>query len=99
MDEDGAPLGMIFGGNSNFSYAFKFANIFDADKPYKDYFSKFNFQTMKLSRLLLAIPMTAILSSGVLGQTINIGVNASGKLLLRWMVKYQNRYHSSTNSN
>jgi len=40
MDEDGAPLGMIFGGNSNFSYAFKFANIFDADKPYKDYFFK-----------------------------------------------------------
>ena len=40
MDEDGTPLGMIFGGNSNFSYAFKFTNIFNADKPYRDYFFK-----------------------------------------------------------
>ncbi|WP_299579595.1 hypothetical protein [Mucilaginibacter sp.] len=34
----GVPLGMIFGGNQNYSYAIKFSNIFDTDQPYHGYY-------------------------------------------------------------
>jgi hypothetical protein len=34
----GEPLGMIIGGNGQFSYAMKFTNAFDADAIYSDYF-------------------------------------------------------------
>jgi hypothetical protein len=39
-DINGVPLGMIIGGNGNFSYAIKFSNLFDPDKPLKQYFFK-----------------------------------------------------------
>ena len=31
------PLGMIIGGNNNFSYAIKFSNAFNPDKIYHNY--------------------------------------------------------------
>ena len=37
IDGDGAPLGMIIGGNAHFSYAIKFSNIFDKGEPYHGY--------------------------------------------------------------
>lgn len=40
IDENGVPLGMIIGGNGNFSYAMKFSNVFDTDKPFGEYFFK-----------------------------------------------------------
>jgi hypothetical protein len=40
IDEKGAPLGMVIGGGGNFSYAIKFTNLFEEDKPFKDYFFK-----------------------------------------------------------
>lgn len=36
-DMNGTPLGMIIGGNSKLSFAVKFTNIFDANKPYHQY--------------------------------------------------------------
>jgi hypothetical protein len=36
-DASGLPLGMIIGGNSTFSYAVKFTNIFNPGTPYADY--------------------------------------------------------------
>jgi hypothetical protein len=38
IDEKGTPLGMIIGGSGIFSYAVKFSNLFDEDKPLNDFF-------------------------------------------------------------
>jgi hypothetical protein len=41
IDENGVPLGMVIGGNGNFSYAIKFSNVFGAGNPFKEYSFKF----------------------------------------------------------
>jgi len=40
VDEAGVPLGMVIGGNSNFSYAMKFTNIFSGTSAYSAYYFK-----------------------------------------------------------
>lgn len=37
MDMNGTPLGMIIGGNSNFSYAIKFSNMFNENMLYNEF--------------------------------------------------------------